>query len=50
MRYAIRSPRYGVEFGSSLLIMLIALTFSVIAPLIPLFGLAFFAGMWVFWR
>eukprot|EP00878_Enallax_costatus_P009758 GHUV01010191.1.p1 GENE.GHUV01010191.1~~GHUV01010191.1.p1 ORF type:complete len:1012 (+),score=268.71 GHUV01010191.1:434-3469(+) len=50
MRYAIRSPRYGVEFGSSLLIMLIALAFSIIAPLIPLFGLAFFAGMWVFWR
>lgn len=50
MREAIRSPRYGIEFGSGLLILLISLAFSIISPLIPLFGFAFFAGMWLFWR
>lgn len=50
MREAIRSPRYGVEFGSSLLITLISLAFSIISPLIPLFGFAFYGGMWIFWR
>ncbi|KAF8056000.1 ERD4 [Scenedesmus sp. PABB004] len=50
MRHAIRSPRYGVEFGSSLLVMLICLSFSIIAPLIVVLGVGFFAGMWAFWR
>jgi Calcium-dependent channel, 7TM region, putative phosphate len=50
MRYAIRSPRYGVEFGSSLLIILIALAFAIISPIIVLFGAAFFGAMWLFWR
>jgi hypothetical protein len=50
MRDAIRSPRFGVEYGSSLLILLICLAFSIISPLIVLFGCAFFAGTWVYWR
>jgi hypothetical protein len=40
----------GVECGSSLLILLICLAFSIISPLIVLFGCAFFAGTWVYWR
>jgi hypothetical protein len=50
MRLAIRSPRYGVEYGSLLLIILISLAFALISPIIVLFGSAFCAGMWVFWR
>lgn len=50
MRDAIRSPRFGVEYGSSLLVALICLAFSIISPLIVLFGCAFFAATWVFWR
>ncbi|KAF6257975.1 hypothetical protein COO60DRAFT_1701539 [Scenedesmus sp. NREL 46B-D3] len=50
MRDAIRSPRFGVEYGSSLLILLICLAFSIISPLIVLFGCAFFAATWVYWR
>jgi hypothetical protein len=50
MRYAIRSPRYGVEYGSTLLILLISLAFALISPLIVLFGAAFCGGMWVYWR
>jgi hypothetical protein len=50
MRYAIRSPRYGVEYGSTLLIMLISIAFALISPLITLFGAAFCGGMWIYWR
>lgn len=50
MRYAIRSPRYGVEYGSTLLILLISLAFALISPLITLFGAAFCGGMWMYWR
>jgi len=50
MRYAIRSPRYGVEYGSTLLILLISLVFALISPLIVLFGAMFCGGMWVYWR
>eukprot|EP00882_Tetradesmus_deserticola_P006668 GHRQ01007021.1.p1 GENE.GHRQ01007021.1~~GHRQ01007021.1.p1 ORF type:complete len:398 (+),score=195.57 GHRQ01007021.1:139-1194(+) len=50
MRDAIRSPRFGVEYGSSLLILLICLAFSIISPLIVLFGCAFFGATWVYWR
>lgn len=50
MRYAIRSPRYGVEYGSTLLILLISLAFALISPLITLFGAAFCGGMWIYWR
>jgi hypothetical protein len=50
MRHAIRSPRYGVEFGNMLLIMLISMGFSIISPLMLIFAAAFFAGMWIFWR
>lgn len=50
MRHAIRSPRYGVEFGSALLIMLICIAFSIICPLMLIFGATFYAGMWLFWR
>jgi len=32
------------------LILLICYAFAVICPLIPLFGVAFFCGYWLFWR
>jgi hypothetical protein len=39
MRNAIRSPRYGVEYGANTcLILLICFAFAVICPLLPLFG------------
>jgi hypothetical protein len=51
MRRAIRSPRYGVELGgTTCLVVLMCLAFAVICPLIPLFGVAFFIGEWLFWR
>ncbi|KIY96999.1 ERD4-related membrane protein [Monoraphidium neglectum] len=51
MRNAIRSPRYGVEYGANTcLILLICFAFAVICPLLPLFGVFFFLGQWLFWR
>jgi hypothetical protein len=39
MRRALRSPRYGVELGgTTCLVILTCFAFSVICPLIPLFG------------
>ena len=39
MRNALRSPRYGVEYGgNTCLVLLISFAFAVICPLIPLFG------------
>jgi hypothetical protein len=47
----VRSPRYGVEFGGNLcLVVLICFAFAVICPLVPLMGVAFAAGHWLFWR
>jgi hypothetical protein len=40
----------GVEYGSTLLILLISLTFALISPLIVIFGAVFCGGMWVYWR
>lgn len=50
MRHAIRSPRYGVEYGSTLLILLISLAFALISPIIVIFGAMFCGGMWIYWR
>ena len=51
MRAAIRSPRYGIEFGGNLcLVLLVSFAYAAICPLVPLFGLAFFCGNWLFWR
>lgn len=50
MMYALRSPRYGVEYGNIMLIYLICFAFSVICPVVLPFGTVFFAGMWLFWR
>lgn len=51
MRRAIRSPRYGVEYGANIcLIILVCFAFATICPLVPLFGAFFFTGQWLFWR
>jgi hypothetical protein len=50
MWYAIRSPRHGAEFGSMTLIVLICYAFATIQPVIVVFGVFFFSGMWLFWR
>ncbi|KAI8465074.1 MAG: hypothetical protein J3K34DRAFT_525694 [Monoraphidium minutum] len=51
MRSALRSPRYGVEYGANTcLILLICYAFAVICPLIPLFAIGFFTAQWLFWR
>jgi hypothetical protein len=51
MRNAIRSPRYGIEFGGNIcLVLLVSLAFAVICPLVPLIGFGFFCASWVFWR
>ncbi|GBF99191.1 hypothetical protein Rsub_11636 [Raphidocelis subcapitata] len=51
MRTAIRSPRYGIEFGGNIcLVALVSLAFAVICPLVPLVGFGFFCASWVFWR
>ncbi|KAI8469089.1 MAG: hypothetical protein J3K34DRAFT_514584 [Monoraphidium minutum] len=51
MRRAIHSPQYGIEYGGNIcLVVLICFAFAVICPLIPLFGVAFMAGEWLYWR
>lgn len=39
--------QYG---GNTCLVVLICFAFAVICPLVPLFGVFFFGGMWLFWR
>jgi hypothetical protein len=48
--FAPRSPRYGFEFGTLMLIYLISLAFSVVSPLILPISLLYFAVAYVFWR
>jgi hypothetical protein len=42
--------RYGREPGLVLLILLIGVAFSVVAPLMTPFALAYMATSWVVWR
>jgi hypothetical protein len=48
--YGSRTPRYGFEMGHVLLMYLIALSFSVVSPLLVPFAVAWFAFAWVAWR
>ena len=48
--YGPRTPRYGFEMGHVLLIYLLSLTFSVVAPLLLPFSVAWFVFAWVQWR
>jgi hypothetical protein len=50
LTYGPRTPRYGFEMGHVLLIYLLSLTFSVVAPLLLPFSVAWFACAWVQWR
>ena len=45
-----RTPRYGFEMGHVLLIYLLSMTFSVVAPLLLPFSVAWFVFAWVQWR
>jgi hypothetical protein len=49
-QFAARSPRYGFDIGNLMLIFLIGLAFSVVAPLVLPATLLFFAVNYVFWR
>ena len=44
------SIRYGREPGLVLLILLIGVAYSVVAPLMTPFALAYMASAWLLWR
>jgi hypothetical protein len=50
LAYGPRTPRYGFEMGHVMLMYLIGLSFSVVAPLLVPFAVAWFAFAWVAWR
>jgi hypothetical protein len=50
LNYAIRSPRYGPEYGNMLLIALIGWAFALVCPVVLPFCTVWFIGMWLFWR
>jgi hypothetical protein len=50
LTYGPRTPRYGFEMGHVLLIYLLSLTFSVVAPLLLPFSVVWFVCAWVQWR
>ena len=50
LTYGPRTPRYGFELGHVLLIYLLSLTFSVVAPLLLPFSVVWFVFAWVQWR
>jgi hypothetical protein len=50
LNYAIRSPRYGPEYGNMLLIALVGWAFALVCPVVLPFCTVWFIGMWLFWR
>ncbi|KAI8473306.1 MAG: hypothetical protein J3K34DRAFT_411580 [Monoraphidium minutum] len=50
LTYGPRTPRYGFEMGHVLLIYLLTLTFSVVAPLLLPISVIWFIFAWVQWR